>query len=236
MTFDSLLADIPKIERTLCYTFTNKSLLASALLHRSFLNENKNVPCDHNERLEFLGDSVLNLLLAEYLFQKFPKKPEGELSRFRSHAVSSQSCTCYMEKLDLASFILVGRGERLQAGKGRTSIIADAFEAILGAIYLDSDLDKARSFFFSQFKTVVDEITSAPSKNYKALLQELVQKEVHVMPEYRLHTATGPDHNRQFEVGVFLENSLIGKGLGSTKKEAEQQAAGEALHLLQKRT
>jgi ribonuclease III len=229
MTFEKLLLDIPSIEKKLGYSFQNRYLLASALVHRSYINEHKDLPIDHNERLEFLGDSVLNLLLAQYLFEKYPKNPEGQLSSFRAHAVSSAACVQYMEQLDIDLFILVGRGEKLQANKGRTSILADCFEAILGAIYLDSNLDEARRFFFSHFEKTVEEIVEGPSKNYKALLQEQVQKEAHLMPEYRLMKATGPDHERLFEIAVFLEDRCIGQGTGFTKKEAEQKAAHEAL-------
>jgi ribonuclease-3 len=229
MTFEKLLANIPLIEKKLTYSFKNRSLLVSALLHRSFCNEHKELPYEHNERLEFLGDSVLNLLLAEYLFQKYPKNPEGLLSNFRAHAVSSNSCVQYMEQLELAPFILVGKGERLQAGKGRTSILADSFEAILGAIYLDSDLTEVRRFFFNNFEKLVEGLTEGPSKNYKAILQERIQKEAHIMPEYRVMAITGPDHERHFEIAVFLENKCIGEGSGTTKKEAEQKAAEQAL-------
>ncbi|MCE5293243.1 MAG: hypothetical protein LLF94_01345, partial [Chlamydiales bacterium] len=148
MKFQELFSHISDIETRLGYTFTQKELLVRAFVHRSFLNENKDIPCFDNERLEFLGDSVLNFLVAEYLYRTLPNEPEGKLSSLRSNAVSSTACTRYFEQLNLQEFMLVGRGEEIQAGKGgRSSIVADMFEALLGAIFLDGGTDKTRAFF-----------------------------------------------------------------------------------------
>lgn len=213
--------------------FSDRGLLARAFVHRSFLNENRENPCKDNERLEFLGDSVLNLIVAEYLFQKLPDVSEGKLSSLRSHAVSSHACTSYFERLNLYEFMLVGRGEELQAGRGgRSSIVADMFEALLGAVYLDGGLDSARLFFLRHFTDALDAMCLRPEQNWKALLQEYTQKNLQKMPQYRLICETGPDHERSFEVGVFLDDDCIGKGMGATKKEAERVAAKAALEKL----
>jgi len=231
MNFQILLSSLSVVEKKLSYMFKDPYLLASAFVHRSFLNENKDVKISHNERLEFLGDSVLNLLVAEYFFQSMPQTPEGELSRIRAHVVSSASCMRFMHELALSDFVLVGKGEKMQA-KGRTSILADAFEAILGAIYLDGGLDNARYFFFDHFTETLLQMAEKPSQNFKALLQEHVQKEQHVVPQYRVLQESGPDHNRFFQIGVFINENLVGQGSGSTKKEAQQMAAKKALEQL----
>lgn len=232
MNFQELLKQFSTVEAKIHYKAKNQTLVASALVHRSFLNENKDVPVDHNERLEFLGDSVLNLIVAQYLFESLPGTQEGELSTIRSHAVSSQACLGYMKSLDIHDFILVGKGEKTQAAKGRTSILADTFEALLGAIYLDGGIESARQFFLDHFSYALHEIWKKPSKNFKAELQEYVQKELHIMPQYRVLQETGPDHDRHFEIGVYIDEKLVGTGQGSTKKEAEQQAAGVALQTI----
>lgn len=229
MNFQELLKELPKLQEKIRYTCKTPYLLASAFVHRSFLNENKDMPVEHNERLEFLGDSILNLIVGEYLFQHLPKTQEGELSSIRSRAVSSTACIRYMNVLGVSDYILVGKGEKMQAGKGRTSILADTFEALLAAIYLDSGLEATRQFFLDHFTHTLENILQSPSKNFKAILQEHVQKELHLMPEYRILQETGPDHSRHFQVGVFLDQKLLGVGEGSTKKDAEQQAASFAL-------
>jgi ribonuclease-3 len=233
MKYQELFSYIPTIESKIGYMFSDRSLLVRAFVHRSFLNENRDIPCQDNERFEFLGDSVLNLIVAEYLFQKLPDVSEGKLSSLRAHAVSSLACTCYFEVLNLYDYMLVGRGEELQAGRGgRSSIVADMFEALLGAIYLDGGLDSARIFFLGHFTETLNGMCLSPEQNWKALLQEYTQKNLQKMPLYRLINETGPDHERYFEIGVFLDDECIGKGMGTTKKEAERQAAKVALEHL----
>lgn len=227
--FQELVQQLPVVEAKLGYKCKDPELIALAFVHRSFLNENKEITCGHNERLEFLGDSILNLLVGQYLFQHLPTTQEGELSAIRAQAVSSTACVQYMNALCLQEFILVGKGEKMQAGKGRTSILADTFEAILGAIYLDGGLDAAKNFFLGHFGSVLQDMLKKPRRNFKALLQEHLQKELRLMPEYRVLEETGPDHNRHFVIGVFINDALIATGDGLTKKEAEQEAAENAL-------
>lgn len=232
MNFQEFSEKIPIVEARLGYTYKNRSLLTTALIHRSFLNEHKDVSSGHNERLEFLGDSILNLIVGEYLFQHLPATQEGTLSAIRASAVSSSACLSYMNQLHIQEYILVGKGEKMQAAKGRTSILADAFEALLGAIYLDGGLEAARHFFLSHFSSNIDQMCHTPQHNFKALLQEISQKEHRTMPEYRVLEESGPDHERLFVIGVFLHDTLFGTGTGPTKKEAEQQAAQIALNKL----
>lgn len=233
MKFQELFSHISAIQERLNYIFTDPELLRRAFVHRSFLNEHKDTACHDNERLEFLGDSILNLLVAEHLYQTLPNEPEGKLSSLRAHAVSSTACTRYFEQLNLHEFMLVGRGEEIQAGKGgRSSIVADMFEALLGAIYLDGGLDKTRTFFLGHFRSVLDESSQKPEPNWKALLQEHTQKSCQKIPCYKVMQETGPDHERSFIVGVFVETDCIAQGTGPNKKEAERQAAKAALEKL----
>lgn len=230
MKFQELFSHTGAIEERLGYSFSDSKLLIRAFIHRSFLNEHKELACQDNERLEFLGDSVLNFLVAEYLFRILPDVPEGKLSSLRAHAVSSSACTRYFEKLKLHEFMLIGRGEEIQAGKGgRSSIVADMFEALLGAIYLDGGLDKARAFFMGHFQTILDETSQMPDQNWKALLQEYTQKTWQKIPLYKVLEESGPDHERSFIIGVYIDQDCIGQGSGSNKKEAERKAAQSAL-------
>lgn len=233
MKFQELFSHIPTIESCLGYRFRKPELLVRSFVHSSFLNENKDAACQDNERLEFLGDSVLNFLVAEYLYQNLPDVDEGKLSSLRSHAVSSTACLRYFEQLNLQKFMLIGRGEEIQAGKGgRSSIVADMFEALLGAIYLDGGLEKAREFLMRHFKTSFDETCKQPEQNWKALLQEYTQKSWQKIPLYKVIQESGPDHLREFNVGVFVESECIAEGSGPNKKEAERHAARAALEKL----
>lgn len=237
MKFQELFSHIDAIQARLNYSFSQPELLMRAFVHRSFLNEHKNSACLDNERLEFLGDSVLNFLVAEHLYNTLPNEPEGKLSSLRAHTVSSTACTRYFEQLNLYEFMLVGRGEEIQAGKGgRSSIVADMFEALLGAIYLDGGLDKARTFFMGHFQASIDESSQKPEQNWKALLQEYAQKTWQKIPFYKVLEESGPDHERCFIVGAFIETSCIAQGTGPNKKEAERHAAKAALEKLRGET
>ncbi len=233
MKFQELFSQVPAIQERLAYTFTQPELLIRAFIHSSFLNEHRDTVFLDNERLEFLGDSILNFLVAEYLYKNLPDVTEGKLSSLRAHAVSSTACARYFDELHLQEFMLVGRGEVLQAGRGaRSSIIADMFEALLGAIYLDGGLDQARKFLLTHFEHDLKDVLNSPEQNYKALLQEFTQKSWQKIPSYRVMQESGPDHDRQFCVGVFIEHECIGQGLGHNKKEAERLAAKQALDTL----
>lgn len=231
ITLESLKKKIPEIEALLGYTFTDKDLPCLAFIHRSYVNENKQVS-QHNERLEFLGDSVLGLLIADYLYESMPATPEGELSYLRSRLVEATACVAYAETLNIKKYLIMGKGERMNDGRGRDSILSDLFEAVIGAIYLDGGLEAARTFIFSKLKSNFDEILKTPIKNWKAILQDYSQKKFQQPPLYRLISETGPDHNKVFEVVVALNQEDVGLGRGESKKEAQQSAAEDALNKL----
>jgi ribonuclease III len=227
----TLLQNAESIEAKLGYFFKNRDLLALAFIHRSYVNEHREVS-EHNERLEFLGDSVLGLIIAEYLFLTLPETPEGQLSYLRSRLVEASTCVTYVQKLDIESFLLLGKGEKLNYGRGRTTILADLFEAIIGAIYLDGGIEPAKLFLFNNFSSEIKEILDHPLLNWKALLQDWCQKNYGYPPDYQVVDETGPDHSKQFQVNVSINQRQLGKGKGASKKEAQQAAAEDALSRL----
>lgn len=226
---EELKKRIDLIEDRLGVVFENKDLLVLSLVHRSFVNEHRELVGQQNERLEFLGDSVLGLAMADALYRRLPAAPEGQLSQLRSRLVDAASCAKYLQKLGLADFILLGKGERLSIGKTKNSILADVFEAIIGAIYLDSGLATVRSFLSVHFEVEIEEAIGSPPCNYKAELQDYSQKKFQKPPLYRVVEESGPDHAKLFHVVVSLGDRDVGKGTGASKKEAEQMAAEEAL-------
>lgn len=227
--FDRLRESIPKIEEILGTVFENKDLLMLAFVHRSYVNEHRDEIDQHNERLEFLGDSVLGLVVADFLFRRLPSYPEGSLSQLRSRLVDATACARFIQKLKLGDYILLGKGEQLNEGKTKGSILADVFEAIIGAMYLDGGFGVARSFICFHFEPEIEEAIGSPTRNYKAELQDYSQKKYQKPPAYRVVEETGPDHAKIFHVIVSLEGQDLGAGMGSSKKEAEQRAAFEAL-------
>lgn len=223
-----LIHNAPSIESKLGYTFRDRSYLALAFVHRSFINENRDIT-QHNERLEFLGDSVLGLLIAEYLYRHLPSTPEGDLSYLRSRLVEASSCVAYVQKLEIEKYLLLGKGEKMNDGRGRESILADLFEAIIGAIYLDSGIEAVRSFIFNNFTTEIDAILKTPLRNWKALLQDYCQKKYQQTPIYKVLEELGPDHSKIFTISVMINEQELGCGKGASKKEAQQAAAADAL-------
>lgn len=228
------IIDSQEIEKKLGYTFKDKSLLILAFTHRSFVNENKEITVDHNERLEFLGDAILGLMVSEFLYKTLPDSKEGDLSFFRSKLVEASSCYQFVMMLDIKEYILMGKGEMMNEGKGRDSILADLFEAVIGAIYMDAGMDEAKKFFFSKFEGKLQALIEEPSKNWKALLQDYFQKKYQKQPSYSVIEEEGPDHEKTFHVGVYLDEEMLGRGTGLSKKEAEQNAAEVAYQKLQK--
>jgi ribonuclease-3 len=228
-TYDHLVKGIPLIEAQIGYTFKEKSLATLAFIHRSFTNENRGVVEGHNERLEFLGDAILGLIISDYLYSHLPDHPEGELSYLRSRLVEATACTLYLQKIGLERFLMVGKGESMNEGKGRGSILADLFEALMGAIYLDGGMEVARNFFFTHFKEEVLAILDKPHRNWKAEFQDYCQKNFQKPPEYTVLRAEGPDHLKTFYIQVELDGNVFGKGKGSSKKEGEQAAAENAI-------
>lgn len=233
ISLDQLMTHLPEIEAFLGYSFKQKNLLVLAFTHRSFSNESRTIK-EHNERLEFLGDSVLGMVIAEYLYQHLPSTPEGELSYLRSRLVEAGSCVTYFQQLDLEKYILLGKGERINAGRGRETILADLFEAIIGAIYLDGGLEEAKQFLFKHFSGHFEAILKTPIQNWKALLQDICQKTYQQTPVYEVLDESGPDHSKTFKVAVFVNQQEVGIGEGPSKKEAQQAAAKEALQQLGK--
>lgn len=226
---DSLRQHLSLIEAQLGTVFENKDLLTLAFVHRSFVNEYRSLIDEHNERLEFLGDSVLGLIMADYLYRRLPSYPEGALSQLRSRLVDATSCMKYLQKLELAEYILLGKGERLSEGRTKGSILADVFEAIVGAMYLDGGLSVVRAFLIGKFEADIEEAIGTPARNYKADLQDYSQKRFQKPPHYRVIQESGPDHAKIFHVVVSIDERELGRGAGSSKKEAEQHAAFEAL-------
>ncbi len=225
---------LSEAEDRLGYQFKNKKLLAQAFVHRSYYNENREYVEEHNERLEFLGDSILGLLISDYLYHHLPTQAEGELSRLRAHLVEASSCAKFLLKLGLAPFVLLGRGERMNEGRGRETILADLFEALLGAIYLDGGIAEVKRLFWMHFEKEIQAILEHPARNWKAELQDYSQKKYQKPPVYTVISETGPDHSKIFLVAAFLDNQEMGRGSGSSKKEAEQAAAQDAIDKLGK--
>ena len=225
-TIESLQHAAPEIESKLHYTFRDRSLLMLAFIHRSFLNENRMVP-HHNERLEFLGDSILGMLAAEYLYRHLPEMPEGDLSYLRSRLVEASSCMAYVQKLDLGKHLLLGKGERMNDGRGRESILADLFEAIIGAIYLDGGLGAARDFLFNNFDPEIKAILKTPLSNWKAMLQDYCQKKFQHAPVYQVIEESGPDHSK-FLPSLSSSATKNSDAAAALLKEAQQAAAADA--------
>lgn len=220
-----------EFQRIIGYSYKNNKLLFEALSHSSFANENKKNR-KSNERLEFLGDSVLSIVVSDYLFEHYKHMPEGELTRIRASLVCEQSLYKFAEKIRLGDFIMLGKGEENTGGRQRPSILADAFEAVIASIYLDGGIDSATEFIL---KFIPDNILSKGTvsfNDYKTILQEVVQKNPEEKVEYYLIDESGPDHNKAFKVQVKLNTNVIGEGIGKSKKQAEQMAAKEALQLM----
>ena len=214
------------LEAKLGYTFRDRALLENALTHSSFANENRDT-LGSNERLEFLGDSILGMVTADYLYKKHPDLPEGDLTRTRAALVCEESLVEVADRLDLGSYRRLGRGEATGGGRTRPSIRADAVEAVLAAVYLDGGLDEARKIIQ---KFILDkESEKSAHRDFKTALQELVQRESGQVLGYRLTGESGPDHAKVFAVAVELNGKTVGEGQGHSKKEAEQMAAKAAI-------
>lgn len=218
---------IASLEKIIGYSFNNKELLKLALTHSSYSNDNKQGKFNNNERLEFLGDAVLELSSSEILFNEYKNKPEGELTRMRASIVCEPTLALCAKDINLSQYLLLGRGEDNTGGRYRDSIVSDAFEAVIGAIYLDGGFTIAKEFVM---KFVMNDIENKHLfYDSKTILQEIVQKQYKERVEYVLINESGPDHNKSFEVEVRLNEKVLGKGLGRTKRKAEQQAAYEAI-------
>lgn len=222
-----------KLVERLGFTWNNRSLLETALTHTSFANETRPVTVEHNQRLEFLGDAVLELVISDYLFNNYPHHEEGVLTKIRAAVVCEPSLSRVAQGLRLGQSLRLGRGEERTGGRERPAALADAFEALVGAIYLDQGLEKARSFILQNLEeAVIAYARGNHAGDYKSELQERIQQYTDEPLTYIILEETGPDHNKLFTAGVKFRNELWGTGKGRTKKEAEQTAAGNALKML----
>ena len=223
--------DFKELQRLIGYEFKNKDLLTTALTHSSFANEARS-GTKYNERLEFLGDSVLSIVVSDYIYLHCPDLPEGKLTKLRASLVCEKSLYVYAKQIELGKHIRLSKGEKRSGGDDRPSILSDAFEALIAAIYLDGGIEPARKFIL---RFVIPDIKSSKPKkfkDYKTSLQEIIQKNPEEKLTYVLVKESGPDHDKHFVVEVHLNSNVIGKGGGRSKKEAEQQAAREALELM----
>ena len=222
---------IKELETAIGYHFQNISLLQNALTHSSYANERWHNSLMSNERLEFLGDSILGMVVAEYLFKSFPDRPEGELTRMRADMVCEKTLASVAARISLGKHLLLGNGEEQGGGRTRDSILADAVESVIAATFLDGGMSAARSFI-EKFILVEVPVTKLRNVDYKTALQELVQQKKNQVLSYTLIGESGPDHDKRFEVEVKLNGKVVGIGSGSSKKRAEQDAAHAALEAL----
>lgn len=221
--------DIKELQEKIGYKFRDEGLLLRALSHSSYVNENHTAG-GSNERLEFLGDSVLGFITAENFFTNYTNFPEGELTKLRAAMVCEKSLAGFAREIQLGDYLMLGKGEVITGGRERPSIQADAFEAVIAAVYLDGGMDAARKFVLKYIDEAIRRHQSV--KDYKTMLQEVVQRNPGELIEYALVGETGPDHDKRFEVEVHLNSNVIGRGVGKSKKRAEQEAAREALELM----
>ncbi|MEE3427676.1 MAG: ribonuclease III [Ruminococcus sp.] len=219
-------------EKVIEYKFNNPDLLREALTHSSYANEAKDKQIKCNERLEFLGDAVLSIVVAEYIFENLPELPEGELTKLRAALVCEKALYKFGKQIKLGEYLLLSKGEKNGGGANRPSIVSDAFEAVIAAIYLDGGMAPAKKHILRFVIPEINNKNTKPFKDYKTTLQEIVQKNPGEKLLYRLVSESGPDHDKHFVFEVLLNSNSIGKGGGRSKKEAEQNAAREALELM----
>ena len=221
--------DYSKLENKININFKKRDLLQIALTHRSYLNENRSYALPHNERLEFLGDAVLEVITTEYLYRNF-ENPEGELTNLRSSLVNYRLLSEIAREIGLEDFILLSRGETKDTGRARQVILANAIEALIGAIYLDQGLDKVKDFIDAFILVKLPAILKEQAYlDPKSSLQEIVQEKMSITPNYKVISESGPDHAKTFVVGVYIDDRLIGQGTGPSKQDAEVEAAKNAL-------
>ena len=224
------MAMIKDLEEAIGYRFSNITLLQNALTHSSYANEHWHDSLKSNERLEFLGDSILGMVVAEYLYKNFPTRPEGELTRMRADMVCEQALAAIANRIELGQHLLLGHGEE-QGGRSRASILADAVESVIAASFLDGGMEAARKII-DRFVLCDVPVTRMHNADYKTALQEWVQKKKNQVISYELVGQSGPDHNKRFTVAVSVNGTVVGQGEGSSKKRAEQDAARAAMETL----
>ncbi len=225
--------DLRKLGRALEYSIQNPQLFLQALLHRSYLETLDEDSAESNERLEFLGDSVLNLIVSEYVYHRYPEAEEGELTKIRSRLVNRKALTAYARQLNLWDFMLVSSSAAQSVGRGSDTILADAFEALIAAVYLDGDYEAVRRFIQHQIEEALQTgLITTEDENFKSRLLEYAQANGFGVPRYVVLTEHGPDHDRTFTVEVYVGNRASGTGVGKNKKDAEQAAAEQAVEML----
>lgn len=225
---------INELENNLGIVFKNKEHLINALTHRSYLNEHKDIKV-HNERLEFLGDAVLELIVSDYLFNKFPNRSEGDLTSFRSALVKTESLADTARKLGIGESLLLSKGEEDTGGRTKDYLLANTFEAIIGAIYIDQGYEKCKEFVYTHLIPKLNDIIKNRSDiDNKTRIQEITQAKYKVTPVYEVIHEEGPDHNKKFTVVVKINNKVIGKGVGKSKQKAQEQAALNGIEYLEK--
>lgn len=221
------MSDYSKLEECLDYQFKSKDLIIEALTHKSYKKPY------NNERLEFLGDAVLNLIVGEYLYKKFPKSNEGDLSKIRASLVNETGFTKLANEIKLGEYIFISNAEERNKGRTKASILSDAFEAIMGAVYLESGLETLKPIILNLLETSYDEITlDVLFSDYKTALQEVTQAEFGSIPEYKIEASYGPDHKKEFEVSIWIDGKTYGKAIGKSKKLAQQAVAKIAIDIL----
>lgn len=221
--------NLHELQTELDIMFGDPELLRQAFTHSSYVNEHRVGSHKDNERLEFLGDAVLELTVSEYLFGKYPSRSEGELTKLRASIVCEPSLVGFAEQLGFGQYVLLGKGEELTGGRSRPALLADVFEAFIGALYLDQGLDSARRFLQKHMFPFLPEQGKLLTADFKTLLQEYIQQHSMGAIEYKISDERGPAHEREFVAEVYLQDKLLGQGSGRSKKEAEQQAAAAAL-------
>lgn len=223
------LNTLKKLQKELKIQFYQGKLLKNAFIHRSYLNEHKNFTGQSNERMEFLGDSILSLVVSKYLYEKLPQSPEGELTQLRAALVRTETLAKLAKNLSLGSYLYLSRGEEDTGGRTNNTILANTFEALVGSIFLDQGLSVAEKFIGETILSSWKELAKSAVSDNKSKLQEVLQRNHHKSPTYKQISSWGPDHNRRFEVGVYLEEKLLGSGIGKNKQSAAQDAAHDAL-------
>jgi len=226
--------DKKKLEKVLGLKITDTEIFIRAFTHRSFLNENKSLEINSNERLEFLGDAVLQFLSSEYLFKTYTKNPEGDLTAYRASIVNTTSLGFESKRLGYGDFLLLSKGEEANNGRGNEYILANSFESVLGAIFLSFGIDTCRTFLEKNLFYKLEQIVSSGSfRDSKSHFQEISQELKNITPTYKVIKEWGPDHDKTFEVGVYLDKKLISKGTGSSKQRAERDAASKGIEILE---
>jgi ribonuclease-3 len=230
MTGEEVVQHVRGFESDIDIPFNDPNLLAQAFTHRSFINENKEVTIEHNERLEFLGDAVIELVATDYLFHQYPDKPEGQLTSFRSALVNTSMLSSVADSVGMNEYLLLSKGEAKDTGRARQYILANTFEAFVGALYLDQGYERTRQFLAQTLLPRVQDIVNKRLwQDPKSRFQELAQDAVSTTPIYDTIDESGPDHDKQFVVGVYLGDELVARGQGRSKQEAEQDAASQAI-------